>query len=67
MSRESPAPFAFSNGAPNGAKCAPFFPGAPIGNGNGAKVRHSPLPLAQRSLAITLPGAPVRIGAGGLV
>lgn len=52
MSLKNLAPFGFWNGAPNGAKVAPFNAEAPIGNGNGAKVRHSPAPMAQRSLAI---------------
>lgn len=51
MSMKNLAPFGFWNGAPNGAKSAPFKPGAPKGNGNGAKARHSLLPMAQRSLA----------------
>lgn len=51
MSLKNLAPFAFWNGAPNGADFAPFFAEALKGNGNGAKVRHSPPPMARRSLA----------------
>lgn len=45
------APIGFWNGAPIGAKSAPFGAEALKGNGNGAKVRHSPPPMARRSLA----------------
>ena len=51
MSMKNLAPFGFWNGALNGAKVAPFDAEALKGNGNGAKVRHSPPPMARRSLA----------------
>lgn len=51
MTIKTPAPFGFSIGAPIGANAAPFDAEALKGNGNGAKVRHSPPPMARRSLA----------------
>lgn len=52
MTLKKIAPFGFWNGAPIGAKPAPFNAEALKGNGNGAKLRHSPAPMAQRSLAM---------------
>lgn len=60
------APFAFWNGAPNGALFAPFLAEALKGNGNGAKVRHSPPPMARRSLAMPFLTAFRELRRGGL-